>query len=94
MATFILYGKYSSSALQQISAERTTGAVELIAKFGGEVESMYATLGEHDLVLVVDFPGVEEALKASVALARSTGIGFTTAPAVSVEEFDQIMGDV
>jgi len=94
MATFIMFGKYSSQAIQQMSAERTTSAVELIGKFSGEVESMYATLGEHDLVLVVDFPGIEEAMKASVALGRMTGIAFTTSPAVSVEEFDQLMSDV
>ena len=94
MATFILFGKYSSQSLQQMSAERTTAAVELIGKFGGEVQSMYATLGQHDLVLVVWFPGVEEAMKASVALGRATGISFTTEPAVPVEEFDQLMADL
>ena len=89
-----MYGKYSAQAIQQMSAERTTAAVELIGKFGGEVQSMYATLGEHDLVFVVWFPGIDESFKASVALSRMTGISFTTAPAVTVEEFDQLMADV
>jgi len=40
----------------------------------------------------VDFPGVAEAMKASVALAKLTGIGFTTSPAVPIEEFDKLVG--
>jgi uncharacterized protein with GYD domain len=55
---------------------------------------MYATLGRHDLVFVVDFPGTEEAMKASVALGRMSGIAFSTAPAVTVEKFDELMEDL
>jgi uncharacterized protein with GYD domain len=92
MAVFFMFGKYSGEAIKGIGAKRTEKAVELIKKFGGEVKSMYALLAEQDLVLIVSFPGVEEAMKASVALAKLTGIAFTTAPAVSVEEFDRMMG--
>jgi uncharacterized protein with GYD domain len=92
MAVFFMFGKYSGEAIKGIGAKRTEKAVELIKKLGGEVKSMYALLAEQDLVLIVSFPGVEEAMKASVALAKLTGIAFTTAPAVSVEEFDRMMG--
>ena len=30
-------------------------------------------------------------MKASIELAKATGIGFTTSPAVTVEEFDKIV---
>jgi uncharacterized protein with GYD domain len=58
MATFVMLGKYSSEALKEISAERTQRAVSTIKKFGGEVSSMHTLLGDHDLVLIVDLPGV------------------------------------
>jgi len=90
MATFILTGKYSSEALRGISPQRTDEAEQLITKFGGNIQAMYATLGENDLVLILDFPSVEDAMKASVALNRLTGVGFTTSPAVTVEEFDKL----
>ena len=90
MATFLMFGKYSPEALKGISAQRTKKAVGLIEKLGGRVQSMYATLGEHDLVLVVDLPGTEDAVKASIGLAKISGIGFSTAPAVAVEEFDRL----
>jgi len=94
MATFFMFGKYSSEALKGMSAERTDKAMGLIKKFGGEVKSMYALLGEQDLVLIADFPGIEGVMKASVALNRLTGISFTTSPAVTVKEFDKIMTGV
>lgn len=92
MAVFLMFGKYSSEAIKGISPKRTEKAVEIIKKAGGEVKSMYALLSEQDLVLIVSFPGIEEVMKVSVALAKQTGISFTTAPAVEVEEFDKLMG--
>jgi uncharacterized protein with GYD domain len=94
MATFLMFGKYSPKGLAEMSAERTKSVVALIKKFGGQVQSMYATLGAHDLVLVLSFPGNDDAMKASVALSKMTGIAFTTAPAVTVEQFDKLMSDV
>ena len=94
MSTFLMFGRYSAEAIKAISGERTDAAVDLISRYGGEVQAMYATLGRHDLVFVVDFPGTEEAMKASVALGRMSGIAFTTAPAVTVEKFDELMEDL
>ena len=94
MATFLMFGKYSSRALQEMSIQRTDKAVDLIKGFGGEVQSMYATLGQHDLVLVVSLPGTDEAMKASVALTKLTGIAFSTSPAVAVQEFDKLMAEI
>jgi uncharacterized protein with GYD domain len=91
--TFILYGKYTPDGLKTMSVERTEDAVDVIEKCGGQVEGMYATLGPHDLVFILSFPTVEDAIKCSVFLSRMTGIGFTSSPAVSVEQFDQMMSE-
>jgi uncharacterized protein with GYD domain len=94
MTTFLMFGKYSSEALKGMSAGRTDKVLKLIKKFGGEVKSMYALLGEVDLVFILTFPDVEKAMQASVALAKLTGISFTTLPAVTVEEFDKLIANV
>jgi len=94
MATFFIFGKYSSEALKEMSAERTEKAVSLIKTFGGEVKSMYALLGEQDLVLIVDFPEIGQAMKASVGLTKMTGVSFTTSPAVAVEDFDMMIAEI
>lgn len=94
MAKFLMYGKYSSGALKELSVQRTDKAVALIKQFGGQVDAMYATLGDVDLLFVLDLPGTDEAMKVSVALTKQTGISFSTAPAVTVQEFDKLMGEI
>jgi len=94
MNTFIMFGKYSSEAVQGMSPGRTTEGLNLIKKFGGEIQAMYALLGKIDLIFILTFPSIEQAMKASVALTKKTGISFTTAPAVSVGEFDKMMSDL
>jgi uncharacterized protein with GYD domain len=88
---FILLGNFVGDAVKEISAERTVQANALIKGLGGKVKAAYALLGAYDLMLVVEFPGVKEAMKASVELNKLLGIAFTTAPAVTVEEFDALI---
>jgi uncharacterized protein with GYD domain len=94
MATFLMFGKYSSESLKGASAQRTKEAEKAVAKHKGKVEAIYATLGPNDLVVVADFPGTAEAMKASMALAKLTGIAFATSPAVTVDVFDKLLADV
>ncbi len=92
MATYLMFGKYSLEGIKGISAKRSDAAKALLKKHGCELKAGYAALGGVDLVLVVDLPDNARALAASAALAKSTGIAFTTAPAVSIEEFDKLAG--
>jgi uncharacterized protein with GYD domain len=94
MAMFVMCGKYSAEAIKGISAERTGKVVSLIKRFGGEVQGMYALLGEKDLVFLVTLPGIEQALQASVAMSKLTGISFTTSAAITVDAFDKLMTKV
>ena len=92
MATFLMFGKYSAESVKSISPKRTDQAVTLIRKLGGEFKTGYALLGDVDLLLIVDLPDIEHAMQTSAALTKSLGISFTTAPAVSLEEFDKLIG--
>jgi uncharacterized protein with GYD domain len=93
MQTFFMFGSYNPDAIKGMSADRTKAAGDLVKKSGGELKSIHALLGPQDLVLVADFPGVAEAARASLGLCKLTGISFSTSPAISVEEFDQLASD-
>ena len=93
MPIFLMFGRYSSEAIKGISSERTDKARELIEENDGKIISMYAVMGEHDLVFTIDFPGADNAMAASVALFNLTGIHFTTSPVVDVEQFDKAHGE-
>jgi len=94
MATFLMLGNYSSEGLEGMSAERTGAVEDLVKKFGGKMKALYALLGEHDLVAIVEFPGTEQAMQASVAVSKLTKIAITTSPAVAVKDFDKLMAEV
>ena len=91
MATYLMFGKYSLEAIKAISAKRTDKAIALIKQEGGELKAGYALLGDIDLVLIVDLPDTERAMKTSVALSKLLGISFSTVPAVNVADFDKLM---
>jgi len=92
MATYLMFGKYSASAVRAISAKRTDEAAALIKQHGGKLKAGYALLGDVDLVLVVELPDTEHVMQASAGLSKLLGISFSTAPAVSLEDFDKLMG--
>ena len=88
MALFFMFGRYSSDSIRGISSRRTERASAIVERFGGQTQGIYALLGDHDLVVIADFPATEDAMKASIKLRKVTGITFSTCPAVSVEQFD------
>ncbi len=92
MAMYLMLGKYTAEALKGASAERTKKARTIIEGAGGKVQSMHALLGPYDLAFIVDFPNGGQAIKVSAELMKLTGVGFLTSPALSVEEFDKLVG--
>jgi uncharacterized protein with GYD domain len=88
---FIMTGKYSVDAVKKMSGERTVKANQIVQQCGGAIVGAYATLGEADMVLIVKFPGVAEAMKASVGLNKALGISFATRPALRIEDFDKFV---
>lgn len=91
MAIFFMFGNYTPEARAEMSAARTQQAISTVKKLGGEVNAMHALLGPFDLLFCVTLPGIDDAIKASVALSDQTGISFTTCPAVTVEAFDELV---
>jgi ribosomal protein S13 len=43
-------------------------------------------------MMAIDLPDNKQAMAVSMALAKLTGIGFTTSPAVPIDEFDKLAG--
>ncbi|HEX78916.1 MAG TPA: GYD domain-containing protein [Dehalococcoidia bacterium] len=90
MTTYIMFGKFSTGAMKEISTERTSKSAAIVEGCGGKVKALYALLGETDALAIADFPSLEQAMKASVELTKLLGVSFTTSPAITVEEFDKL----
>jgi len=91
MATYFLTGTYGADAIQGISRKRTADVTRIIEDVGGRIVSIYLLLGEKDLVIIAEFPGLQEAIKGSISISKVTGISFTTNPAITAEEFDEFI---
>lgn len=94
MNSYLMLGKYTISGISRVSAARTHVVEEIVNKFGGELQTLYALMGDWDLALIVDFPDNESAMKSAVALRKYTDIIFSTYPAVSIDEFDKSVTDM
>ena len=93
MATYFMLGKYSPGAIKKMSSRRTDAAVGVIEQYNGQVVSIYALMGEYDIVFIINLPGNKEAMEVSVALTRTTNIFFTTCPAMPVDRYDAMIQD-
>lgn len=91
MLTFIMTGKYSTEAIKQISTKRTTKGTGIVRRCRGKLVAVYATMGKTDILVIAEFPGIKEAMKASVELNKGLGISFSTVPALRIEEFDKLV---
>jgi len=92
MTTFIMTGRYTTEAIKKITGKRTTKAHEIVKKCGGKIVSAYAMMGETDVLAVMEFSSINDAIKASVALSKALEISFSTVPAIRIEEFDKLVG--
>ena len=53
MALYLMLGNYTNPSVHDIKVARTKEAVGIIEKNNGQVVSMYAMLGQFDVVLIV-----------------------------------------
>jgi uncharacterized protein with GYD domain len=90
MSTYILFGKMSVNAVKDVSSVRTMKAVTIVEKYGWRIQAIYALLGGADVLAIIDFPGMNEAMKASIELTKLLGIAFSTSEAMTIDEFDKL----
>jgi uncharacterized protein with GYD domain len=94
MTRFFFFGTYTEHAIKGIDAKRTKLAADVIEGFGGHVLSVHALLGNDDIVIIADLPGVPEAMQVSLSLHRKIGIRFASIPALPVAEFDRLASEL
>lgn len=91
MQTFFLLGRYTTAALSDAEPERTDEIVGIIEDLNGQIQSIHAVLGLYDIIIIVNLPDNPTAMRASLEMARTTGIQFCTLPAISVNRFDELL---
>lgn len=95
MARFMFHGKYSAAGGQGVMREGGAGrkaAVEaLVGSVGGQLESIYWSLGEDDFYIVASMPDSRAAAALAIAVSASGAVTTTTAELFDADELDEII---
>lgn len=69
-------------------SKRREAARSAIGSVGGSIESMYFAFGEHDVIVIADFPDAASVAACSIALAASGAVTGSTTVLLTPEEID------
>ena len=73
---------------------RVAGAAKAIEAAGGKMLGNYATMGQYDAVVIMEFPTDEAAIGVLLALGATGSARSTTLRAFTAEEFTEILKNV
>jgi uncharacterized protein with GYD domain len=73
---------------------RTDAAKEAYRKAGGELKSIYLTLGQYDLVVIAEMPNDEAVGRMALSLGAQGNIRSETMRAFTEAEFKKIVGSL
>ena len=96
MATFIILGSYTAQGITNIkeSPGRLDAAREGLGALGVTIKDFYLTMGEHDIVAVVDAPDAATAAKGILTLGMAGNVSTVTMAALTEDEFRQVVSEL
>ena len=96
MATYITLLKWTQQGVSKVrdSAKRLDAGRKAFKKAGAEIKDVYMTLGQYDLVCVIEAPDDEAYAKAILGLASQGNVSTETLKAFSEDQYREIVGSV
>lgn len=96
MATFIVLGNYTAQGIKDVkdSPGRLDAARDQLGSIGVQLKDFYLTMGEYDIVAVLDAPDHASAAKALMALGAQGNVGTTTMAALTEAEFRSAVSEL
>jgi uncharacterized protein with GYD domain len=96
MAKYISLVKYTAEGIENVkeSPDRLDAFKQLCESMGAKVEGFYLTMGQYDLVVIVDAPTTEAVSKIILATGSRGAVRTETLPAFSEEEYRKIISEL
>lgn len=97
MLTYISLVKFTRDGITTLKDQgiaRSENVKATIESLGGKLIAAYYCLGEYDVVAIHEFPDNKSAMKASVLTSSLGAYRVTTMPAVSRDEWRQILQEI
>jgi uncharacterized protein with GYD domain len=93
MATYVVLAQFTDQGIRSIknSPQRAGQAAEMAKGFGCEMKEIYWTLGNYDIVTIIDAPDDESLAAFGVALGSLGNVRTQTLRAFTKSEFSPII---
>jgi uncharacterized protein with GYD domain len=93
MAKFLVEASYTAEGLQGLIKDKASGRkaalVHALADVGGELEAIYFTMGDRDVLVICECPDNASAASLGLAASASGLVRTKITPLLTVEELDQ-----
>lgn len=89
--SLVKFTPHGLTTMKDKGVERADLVKKNVQALGGKLHQAYYCLGEYDVVAIWEFPDNETAMKAAVRNASMGHIQITTMPAVSRDEWKQML---
>lgn len=96
MAKYISLIKYTSKGIENIkeSPARLDAFKQLCESMGATVDGFYLTMGQYDLVVIVDAPNPETIAKLLLTTTSKGAVSTETLPAFTEEEYRKVISEL
>jgi len=96
MGTYIALMNFTDQGVRNVmdSTKRADAAKEAAKKFGASMPQIYWTLGQYDMVAVLEAPNDEAATAFSLAIGSAGNVRGQTLRAFSKDEMNGILGKI
>ena len=92
MANYIVLINFTDQGIRTVteSVKRAKASVSTFEKYGTKKIAQYWTLGQHDIVIVLEAPNDETAMKAVLAVDKLGNVRTTTMRAFTADEMEAV----
>jgi uncharacterized protein with GYD domain len=96
MAKYISLVKYTAKGIENIkeSPNRLDAVKQLCESMGAKVEGFYLTMGQYDIVYIMEAPDPETAAKILLTITSSGNVSTETLPAFPEDEYRKIISEL
>jgi len=96
MATYIALSRFTDQGIRSVkdTTKRAAAVQEAASKFGANMSQIYWTLGQYDLVTVIEAADEKSATAFALAISTAGNIRMETMRAFNREEMTEILGRV
>ena len=95
MPKYLVQAAYTAEGLKGLQKDKASGRKQAVAQavegLGGKLDALYFSLGDHDVVLIVDMPDAVSGAALGLRVSASGLVRTKTTALLTIEEADRAL---